>query len=236
MLAAALETGRVRDVWAHGTLGGARALADRFGLTPTRELLVMGRRLDDVDIRPIAEIAGKRFEIATFKPENPEHLAALTELNAAAFAHHPEQGRLTADDFRQRMAQDWFDPSRLVFASVRPVLEAAPNSAADSGETAGPGVGSFPDETFGPDAFLWIKPPAGDASGKSELYVLGVHPRAQGSGLGTALTRVALVLMASAEGATSGVLYVDAENAPAITTYRRAGFEVAETHTQYATA
>ena len=32
-------------------------------------------------------------------------------MNAAAFAHHPEQGQWTAPDLDHRMAEDWFDPA-----------------------------------------------------------------------------------------------------------------------------
>jgi mycothiol synthase len=37
-------------------------------------------------------------------------------VNAAAFAQHPEQGALTAEDLRSRMAQDWFNPEDLLLA------------------------------------------------------------------------------------------------------------------------
>lgn len=48
--------------------------------------------------------------VATFRPGTRDG-ADWLELNAATFANHPEQGRLTAGDLQARMAQPWFDPT-----------------------------------------------------------------------------------------------------------------------------
>ena len=37
-------------------------------------------------------------------------------VNRAAFAHHPEQGRLSIDDFYALTRQPWFDPAGLLVA------------------------------------------------------------------------------------------------------------------------
>ena len=81
----------------------------------------------------------------------------VVAVNAAAFAHHPEQGRLTVEEFDQLAAQDWFDPDGLFVAH-----------AAD-GEVAG---------------FHWTKRHGG---GLGEVYVLAVAPAHEGKGLGRAL-------------------------------------------------
>jgi mycothiol synthase len=46
--------------------------------------------------------------VRTFAPGQDDE--AWISANAAAFADHPEQGRMTIDDLRQRMAEPWFDP------------------------------------------------------------------------------------------------------------------------------
>ncbi|MGQ0846939.1 MAG: mycothiol synthase [Sporichthyaceae bacterium] len=69
--------------------------------------------------------------------------------------------------------------------------------------------------------FHWTKthPDAG------EIYVLGVDPAAHGGGLGKALTRIGLRHLAT-RGFATALLYVDAANGPAVSVYRRMGFEV----------
>ena len=92
-------------VWAFGTLPGGDSLARRLGLFPVRTLLRMERPLEGADLT--AEVPDG-YRIVTYTPD----LAAdLLKLNAQAFAHHPEQGRLTAKEFEDLTRQPWFDPA-----------------------------------------------------------------------------------------------------------------------------
>ena len=93
-------------VWAHGDLPPARGWARRVGLHVVRELLRMARPLDGLADAHVALPHGHTAR--TFTPEDVEPWVAL---NARAFATHPEQGRVTADDVRARMAEPWFDPT-----------------------------------------------------------------------------------------------------------------------------
>lgn len=104
LLARLLELAPAVRVWAHGMLPAARALAEHAGLSTVRELWRLARPLapgDDFDISLPPGYAVTTFSAA----DGPAWLA----LNADAFADHPEQGRLTADDLADRMAQHWFD-------------------------------------------------------------------------------------------------------------------------------
>ena len=71
----------------------------------------MRRRLDD-DL-PVPELPSG-VSIRTFRPGRDE--ADWVRVNAAAFAAHPEQGSLTAEDLAERMDQPWFDASGLFVA------------------------------------------------------------------------------------------------------------------------
>lgn len=96
--------------WAFGTLPGADELAARVRMEPVRQLLRMERPLAPAGQAP-AEAEG--YEIVTYDPADRE---AIVAINAAAFSHHPEQGRLTVAEFEDLTRQDWFDPAGLFVA------------------------------------------------------------------------------------------------------------------------
>ena len=102
------------QVWALGSSAAALALAARVGLVVGRELLMMERPLDGDWVSPAIPTG---VELRTFVVGQDE--AAWLEVNARAFAHHPEQGQITPADLDERMAEDWFDPRGFLLAVHR---------------------------------------------------------------------------------------------------------------------
>ncbi|CAL9528567.1 Mycothiol acetyltransferase [Streptomyces sp. enrichment culture] len=151
-------SGKRLRVWAHGGHSAARHLAQVLGLTLFRELRQMRRPLAGLDLPEPVLPAG--VSVRTFVPGRDD--AAWLAVNAAAFAHHPEQGSLTQRDLDDRKAEPWFDPAGFFLAERE-------------GELVG---------------FHWTKVHAEEQLG--EVYVLGVAPGTQGGGLGKALTTVGL--------------------------------------------
>jgi mycothiol synthase len=98
------RSGGTLRVWAHGDHPAARILAARHGLEPVRTLLQLRAAIRDA--RPAARSSGT--EVAAFRPGIDD--AAWLAVNAAAFASHPEQGRLTQNDLDARKAEEWFEP------------------------------------------------------------------------------------------------------------------------------
>ncbi|NKX53523.1 mycothiol synthase [Arthrobacter mobilis] len=192
--------------WSHGAHEGAARLAARFGFVPVRELWRM--RLAHVPRLPDAVLPAG-VKLRSFVPGQDEQ--AWLKANAAAFAHHPEQGALTLADLRARMAEPWFDPAGFLLA----VRE-------DDGELLG---------------FHWTKvhPRTGTHPPIGEVYVVGVTPQAQGMGLGKALT-VAGIKHLQAAGQSAIMLYVDADNEAAVALYRKLGFTRWDTDVMYAPA
>lgn len=123
-------------------------------------------------------------------------------LNSRAFASHPEQGAWTKRDIAVREREPWFDPAGFFIAER-------------NGAMAG---------------FHWTKVHAQERLG--EVYVLGVDPAEQGTGLGRALTLAGLRHLRQ-RGLPEAMLYVDEDNAPAIRLYTALGFARTRTDAMY---
>jgi len=179
-------------IWAHGGLPAAAGLAATRGWKPVRELWVMGRHLDEVPPPPPVD----GITIAAFRPGVDDR--AWVDVNARAFAHHPEQGSMTLEDLHERMAESWFDPNGFFLAWRGAKLA----------------------------GFHWTKVhdhSAYAAGPVGEVYVLGIDPAEQGGGLGKALTLVGLGYLRE-RGIRDVILYVEADNHAALAVYAKLGF------------
>lgn len=188
--------GRCR-LWIGHVAGDDDELAARWGFVPYRDLwqlrLALPAAPTDLTVRP--------FE--------PDDAAALLELNRRAFAWHPEQGEMTAEDLRERRGETWFDPAGLLLHERR-------------GRLAG---------------FCWTKiHPAGaqlpEDPAMGEIYVIAVDPDFQGQGVGTPLTLAGLAYLHS-NGPTTAMLYVESDNHAANAVYERLGFRRHHTNRAY---
>lgn len=99
------------QVWAFGDSPAARGLAAAEGLRPARVLLRMTRPLLE---EPTAAPLPDGVSVRAFIPGQDE--PAWLAVNARAFASHPEQGAVAADDLAELMAQPWFDPAGFLLA------------------------------------------------------------------------------------------------------------------------
>lgn len=125
----------------------------------------------------------------------------LIEVNNRAFISHPDQGGMTIEDVAEAAQQDWFVPE---------------------------GIRLYPD----PDdderlaGFCWTKihqPLAAGEPALGEIYAIGIDPDHHGKGLGKPMTAAGLAWLAE-QGLTTGMLYVEADNEPALRTYYKLGF------------
>jgi mycothiol synthase len=118
-------------------------------------------------------------------------------VNNRAFASHPEQGGWNRATLDRRLAEAWFDPDGFLLA--------------------------FDDR--GLAGFCWTKvhPAADPDPVLGEIFVIGVDPDHQGTGLGRALVLGGLASLAD-RGIGTGMLFVDGSNEPAMRLYDAIGF------------
>jgi len=187
--------GRIRPgtrIWAHGDLAASDAFAAAHGLEVVRELFVLGRRFAEAG--PVDEpVLPEGLVARPFRPGHDE--AEWLRVNAAAFAHHAEQGRMTRADLDARMEESWFDPEGLILV----VPEDDPDTVAAS---------------------HWTKR---RSETEGEIYVVAVDPAYQGKGLGRPVTLLGLQYLRQV-GVEDVILYVDGDNPAALKVYRGLGF------------
>ena len=190
-------------LWAFGADERSDAFAASVGFTPERELWQMRVPL------PLAEAPRwpPGVRVRAFRPGRDD--AAWLTVNNRAFADDPDQRDWTEVVFRQRQSEPWFDPAGFLLA-------------VDDADTI---VG-----------FCWTKvhPPAPPHEPETlgEIYVIGVDPAFQGKGLGRALVVAGLASLHE-RGVRTGMLFVDASNAPAINLYKALGFTMSRVDRAY---
>ncbi|HEV7525507.1 MAG TPA: mycothiol synthase [Acidimicrobiia bacterium] len=135
--------------------------------------------------------------VRTFDPATDTQ--AWLEVNNRAFAGHAEQGGWTASTLERRLAEPWFDPTLFLVAF----------------------------DADGMVGYDWLKvhEPHDLDPRLGEIYVIGVDPRAQGSGLGRALAIAGLHAIHD-RGIGTGMLFSAADNEPALKLYGALGFTV----------
>lgn len=196
-----------RDVWAHGNLPAARSLAEGLGRTMTRRLLVMAVEGDALQeaarFEPLDDVEALDLaeSVERFGRDTVEE--AWLSANNEAFSWHPEQGGWDRARLTRAQEAEWFAEEDVLFLWTvnEPVMA----------------------------GFHWTKWHTEETPAFGEVYVVGLASAFRGRGLGDPLLRLGLAHMVG-KGAERVILYVEAENAPAVRVYRNLGFHVAEEH------
>lgn len=205
------------QIWAHGNLPAAQALAKRNEMDVVRRLLVMAIEGQDLRAAEDAPATVEELEIYTYTESverfGREHVESeWVRTNNEAFSWHPEQGGWDLERLHRGMEAEWFDPADVLF------LWDSSNDSHGHPVMAG---------------FHWLKWHAEDTPAFGEVYVVGLGEDYRGRGLGGPLLSVGLQRMV-AKGADKVILYVEADNAPAVKAYERLGFGIAEEHCVWA--
>ena len=195
------------QAWAHGNLPAAQALAHSRGLQVTRKLVVMG--IGGEELAAVARPEDVPLTALNYSESVAKWGQEFVEekwlkANNEAFSWHPEQGGWDIDRLHRGMEADWFDPADLLFLW----------------DTAGDPVLA---------GFHWTKWHAEEAPGFGEVYVVGLAADYRGKKLGGPLLQIGLRRMVE-KGAQRVILYVEADNDPALKAYARLGFKVDEEH------
>jgi mycothiol synthase len=192
---AGASLGASLQVWAHGELPGAVALAAELGFRQVRTLWQMRRGLVEPPLPPVTLPAGVRLRSFRLGADDAEFL----RVNNAAFDWHPEQGGWGPEQLYERAAEPWFDPAGFLLA--------VDTESSSDGRLLG---------------YHWTKQHS-EPEQIGEVYVVGVDPAEQGRKLGAALTLAGLHYLRDRR-LPSVLLYVEADNLPAVRVYQKLGF------------
>jgi mycothiol synthase len=152
------------------------------------------RGRDLCQMRRPLPVEGMRSTITTRAMRPGEDEERWLVVNNRAFRGHPEQGAWTLATLVERERQDWFDPAGFLMLEI-------------DGDLAG---------------FCWTKIHE-ESPALGEIYVIAVNPDYQGRGFGKQLVLAGLEHLAD-RGISTGMLYVDRDNAEARGLYKGLGF------------
>ncbi len=175
------------------------AVAAANGMSRGRDLLQMRRPLP-METDGALTATTRAFRVGEDEPR-------WLEVNNRAFAWHPEQGNWDLQTLLRREREPWFDPDGFLLLE----REAPPGDGGGGGTRLA--------------GFCWTKVHADHRPPLGEIYVIAVDPDFRGQGLGRQLLLTGLAWLSDA-GLEVAMLYVDADNSPAIHLYRQLGFSV----------
>lgn len=193
--------------WAHGNLEPAQRTAEALGMHPARELLVMSASVDELASAGVLDA------------QLPDGFEALDLTQATE--RYGEDAVLANwlsvnnDAFSWHPEQGGWDLGRL-------------RQGMDTEWFDPHGVWLL---YKGADlaGFHWTKRHPGETG---EVYVVGLASEHRGEGLGVPLLSIGLKHLVET-GSSQVILYVEADNVPAVKRYRETGFTVAESHVVY---
>lgn len=201
-------------VWAHGDLPVSQRFAAKHGFTRDRVLFQFSRDLD-----------GFAWPAAW-----PEGIGRNWPVGDGPAAVLPTGVRLRPFRVGHDEAE-WLRVNAAAFAThpEQGRWTAADLAAREAEVWFDPDGLLVAEDEAGLLGFHWTKV----EEGVGEVYILGVDPRAQGTGLGRTLTLAGLAHLA-AHGIRQVDLYADESNAKAVKLYRSQGFEIVRTDVQWA--
>jgi len=129
---------------------------------------------------------------------------AFLEVNSRAFSWHPEQGSLDLSKLNDLFKEEWFDDEGFLLLEIKNRLA----------------------------GFCWTKMHHQGDLTVGEIFAIAVDPDFHGRGFGKPLTISGLNYLANV-GADLGMLYVEADNKPAIRIYEDIGFTHFSTNRAY---
>jgi len=187
------------EAWLRGATADDLATTADAGFTVKRRLHVLGVTADAIPA--VREPVPDGLRLRTFDAGDPGDAAAVLALLSAAY---PKRQAWYEARFTGLRDSAWFRPEDLLLLESDPGAESRAAGGADAGLL---GV-------------HWMKR-RGDGVG--EVYNLALSPEAQGRGFGGLLLDAGLAHLA-AVGSREVILWVDAQNAPALALYRSRGF------------
>jgi len=203
-------------LWAPAPSPGADRLAKSRGMELFRELWLMARPLTgpDSELPPSPAVEG--LTLAAFRPGVDD--AAWLAPQRPRVRPHPEQGSMTLDDLRQRMAEPWFDPAGFFLGWRGDKLVAFHWTKVHGGDDHGSEDSDSSADHRGPRRRV-RPPPRPDRRGLRGRR----RPGRAGGRPGKALTLAGLHHLQD-RGLAEVMLYVDADNLAAVQVYTKLGF------------